>query len=142
MILEIQNKIPRYTKEKIDKTLESMNKLIELDKQKAFKMHQMITALNRIKFAMIKDFDMMILTKLRIEKDIILKEIDNDQNLTQFEKQNKIRFCSHRAKIRLMNNFNKDLSYNEFPRWEDFKWQLKKQWKKDREQLIKKGDIE
>ncbi len=129
----------RYTPEKIDQTLQSINKLkpvrIRLDKLYL----ELEESLTRIQRAMKKELDFKL--ELQNEKEIVkeqYKKEDPDQlNISPA-------IISTKAKRNIMKRF-KHTNYSEYPlseQWNLFIIQMTKQHEKDREYFIKRKEIE
>lgn len=129
----------RFTPEKIDHTLQSINKLkplrIRLDKLYL----ELEDSLTRIQRAMKKELDFK--QELQNEKEII-KE--------QYKKEDPDRLnispaiISTKAKRNIMKRF-KHTNYSEYPlteQWNLFIIQMTKQHEKDRQYFIKRKEIE
>lgn len=129
----------RYTPEKIDHTIQSLNKLkpirIRLDKLYL----ELEDSLTRIQRAMKKELDFK--QELQNEKEIV-KE--------QYKKENPDRnnfspaVISTKAKRNIMKRykFNSDQYYPMSEQWNLFIIQMTKQHEKDRQYFIKRKEIE
>jgi len=106
----------RYTKEKINQTLISINKALELDQQKRAKMLELQTTLTRIGRAIDSEFWL----------DKIWKGKTMKQKTELFRNERCVKFQS---------------SGSIFQDLRDFPFFAKKQWENDRKKLIKEGEI-
>lgn len=107
----------RYTEQKLSKTLESIEQLLELDAKKRGKILEIRKTLTRTRRAIDKTF---WLDKIEWKK----KPYKDKLKLIREER------CVHFQS-----------SGSPFQDVKDFEWFAKKQWEKDRALLIKRGEI-
>lgn len=138
----------RYTPKKIDNmitslTLAETNTIQILEKYKLLKI-----GFNRIKFAMISDFDKALKDRVQEEKIKIEKELKID--LAKHEEgsyyynqiSSSLKMITMKTRIRLMKGFNEELGFNPLERWAEFTFHLKTEWQKDRKMFIESGEID
>lgn len=131
----------RYTPIKIQNALNSLKDAEENNRKSAELMKQMQKSLNRIKWAMFENFDEAIKTRLAEAKKEELKLLEKEDPY-KFKHMNRGAIVGRRARVRLMRELKIVCNVIESERWEDFLWRFEKQWKRDREKLIKDGEIE
>ena len=135
--------MPRYTPEKIENALKSLKEAEENHKKSAQLMGQMRMSLNRIKWAMIENFDDAIKQRLEEAKNEERKLLEKEDPY-KFKHLNRESVVGRRARSRLMRELKiiEQIGFREEERWQDFLWRFKKQWETDRAKLIKDGEIE
>lgn len=134
--------MPRYTPAKIDNALKSLDDALLLQKKVSVLYGQLSMSLNRIKFAMIEDFDKVIKTKLA-EAEKIELEILNKEDPNSWKYRNHANMAKTRAKIRLTKEFSSILQNQGLrENWNTYMWRLKEQWSTDRKKFLESGEIE
>ena len=129
----------KYTKEKIDNCLKSLEDMKE-NRKKVDKLYfQLERTLRRIKLALNPTLDLK--KELEDMKKIILKEQLEKQKRDPLRDYISNHLIFSLARSRIMKKYNFMPQPYEIPRWDDFIFRMKQNHKKDREKLIKEGSI-
>ncbi len=133
--------MPRYTPDKVEQCLKSLDKLTVLRENQLKLTNQLRNTLERIRFAMYDDFDKAIRDMVEKKTREELKKLDTEDS-DNWKYKNHKGIAKMKAKTKLMNEFRIICNVPLHERWSEFIFVFKKQWEKDRAKLIKDGEIE
>lgn len=135
----------RYTEVKLTNSIESIQKLLDLEQERKGKMIELQRTLIRIRRAIKPKF--WLQDELQKEKQKLAKTNPNEhklygfQSLTRQAKINIIKREKYLYSLRNDHNIPWDQHSTNGMKWDDFKFFLEKQYEHDREKLIKEGEI-
>lgn len=127
---------PRYTPQKINDTIKSINDLLENHKKQEKNYRDMLRSLELIKLAMHEDIEKYIrVQEEKMFKIVLAEKRKEDPNYSPAT-------CKMLARARIMKNSKFYHQYETIPRWGDYKFQIQKIWEEYRAKFIKSGEIE